>query len=79
MLQIPAELNIAGLGPKRFGLEPKQDQPGSRAVRNAHRFGLPMGAAPHAGFNDEAHALTVNLPAFVVSKLSVGQGGLTPA
>src|SRR3954470_15183142 len=63
VIEVSAELNIAGLGPQGFGLKPKQNEAGARAVGNAHRFRLSVGTAPHTGFNDETHALTVNLPA----------------
>ena len=53
VIEVPAELDIAGLGSQGLRLKPKQDQAGARAVWNANRFRLPVVAAPHAWFNDE--------------------------
>jgi hypothetical protein len=78
-MQVSPQFDVPGLGSERLALQAEQNEPGSRAIRNADRHWLTVVSLPHARLNDQCDALTVDLPSFVVSEPSVGQGGLTPA
>ena len=76
----PAEPDLRVTSPKRLRLQVEQDEPGARAVWDAHRYKVALDAVawPQSRPDNEAHDIAGDLPDLLVRQPLVRERRLTP-